>query len=87
MRLCINLEGSEVAKYNYICGEHFCGIDFDEMGRLRRNAVPTLFPKRECLSHDHNYFKTEAEEGICAVTGNFNCKIPFLFFVCSPVSP
>ena len=71
MRLSLMLEESEVAEYSYICGEHFCEANFDDNGRLKRDSIPTLFPRRECLNHDHTYIKSEEEEEVGPDTGNF----------------
>lgn len=41
---------------DFICGLHFDQDSFLESGRLRPNAVPTFFPSRENLLHDHPYY-------------------------------
>ena len=73
MRLSLQLGETELAEYSFICGEHFVDQCFDENGRLRRESIPTMFPRRECLNHDHNYTKTEDEVG--AETG----KLSFIY--------
>ena len=56
MRISLNIDRlEEDSNYDYICGEHFSQDCFDENGRLIRNSIPTFFPYRECLHHDHSY--------------------------------
>ena len=44
------------AEADYICGLHFEPESFSENGRLKPNAVPTFFPSRSNLLHDHPYY-------------------------------
>ena len=41
---------------DYICGLHFDPDSFLENGRLKPNAVPTFFPSKANLLHDHPYY-------------------------------
>ena len=77
------LEESEVAEYSYICGEHFGEANFDDNGRLKRDSIPTLFPRRECLSHDHTYIKTEEEVEVGPDTGKF---LFWFFKICNTIN-
>ena len=40
---------------DFICGDHFDESCFEPSGRLRPAALPTFFPRKECLQHDHTY--------------------------------
>ena len=42
-------------KADFICGLHFKESDFHTNGRLKSRAVPTFFPSRSNLIHDHPY--------------------------------
>ena len=59
IRIKLNIKNLEDSHYDFICGDHFSDSCFDENGRLRRDAIPTMFPYRECLTHDHTYDKLE----------------------------
>ena len=52
---------------DFICGDHFDESCFEPNGRLKATAMPTFFPRKECLDHDHTYtkgnFDLEAEIG------------------------
>ena len=68
MRIVLQIDQLEDSHYDFICGEHFTEASFELNGRLARDSVPTLFPYRECLHHDHTYV-TSAEESIGRETG------------------
>ena len=47
---------------DYVCGEHFDESCFELSGRLRPSALPTFFPRTECVQHDHPYTKGFADQ-------------------------
>ena len=47
---------------DFICGDHFAPSCFDHRGKLRAGSIPTFFPRRECLAHDHNYIRDGGQE-------------------------
>ena len=59
MRLSLKIDNLEESNFYLICGDHFCGTCFDVNGRLGRDSIPTIFPYKECLIHDHAYLKRE----------------------------
>ena len=59
IRSKLNIKNLEDSNYDFICGDHFSESCFEENGRLRRDAIPTMFQYRECLTHDHTYDKNE----------------------------
>ena len=63
IRNVIGLDKLEDSNFDFICGEHFSEQCFGDNGRLNKGAIPTLFPFRECLNHDHTYIKAEYEVG------------------------
>jgi hypothetical protein len=63
LRKVLGLDKLEDSNFDFICGEHFSEGCFGDNGRLNQGAIPTLFPYRECLNHDHTYIKTEYEVG------------------------
>ena len=40
---------------DYICSGHYSAECFDTKGRLIAGSLPTFFPQKLCLDHDHNY--------------------------------
>ena len=58
-------------QFDFICGDHFAPSCFEPTGKLRAGSLPTFFPRRECLKHDHNYVKDcgqeEEEIGNCSI--------------------
>ena len=62
MRISLNINRlEEDSCFDYICGEHFSVDCFDVNGRLICNSIPTFFPYRECLHHDHTYVASNDE--------------------------
>ena len=47
---------------DFICGDHFAPSCFEPGGKLRAGSIPTFFPRRECLEHDHDYVKDGDQE-------------------------
>ena len=55
---------------DFVCGDHFEASCFEPNGKLQSQAVPTFFPRKECLYHDHSYvpfakgfYNPEADRG------------------------
>jgi hypothetical protein len=63
MRLNLSINKLMDCNFDFICGDHFSETCFDENGRLSRESIPTMFPYRECLNHDHSYNKTDESVG------------------------
>ena len=59
LSLSIKLQESEVVEYSFICGEHLSEKSFDDNGRLKRDSIKIMLSYKECLTHHHNYNKTE----------------------------
>ena len=57
----IKLEMLEV-EADFICGIHFEKSSFLENGRLKPTAVPSFFPSRANLIHDHPYCSLSDQE-------------------------
>ena len=65
---------------DFICGIHFTDSEFTGIGRLKSTAIPTFFPSRENMIHDHPYHKQDErpqlpekkEEGKDLVKISFN---------------
>ena len=49
IRNVLGLDKLEDSIFDFICGEHFSEQCFGDNGRLNKEAIPTLFPYRECL--------------------------------------
>ena len=71
-------------KADFICGLHFKESEFHPNGRLKSRAVPTFFPSRSNLNHDHPYQRQERapaeSEKDCHEAGNhtIRCKINYI---------
>ena len=63
IKMKLNIGRLEDSTFDFICGDHFSESCFNKNGRLKRDAIPTMFPKRECLYLDHNYSKAEDFKG------------------------
>ena len=57
----IKLEMLDV-EADYICGLHFDESSFLENGRLKPSAVPSFFPSKANLIHDHPYCSISKQE-------------------------
>ena len=54
MKTALNINSLHL---DFICGDHFDPGCFEPSGKLRAGSLPTFFPRRECLEHDHDYSK------------------------------
>ena len=59
---------------DFICGDHFAPSCFDHRGKLRAGSIPTFFPRRECLAHDHNYIRDGGQEELDIGNQSFTHK-------------
>ena len=46
---------AEGSSKDFICSEHFTSDCLDNAGRLIAGSIPTFFPQKLCLDHDHDY--------------------------------
>ena len=67
MREALEIDKREL-QLDYICGDHFEETHFLSNGRLDPKAIPSFFPRKECVKHDHNYISAtdqlESESGM-----------------------
>ena len=52
------------SRADFICGFHFTESDFQANGRLLPRAIPSFFPSRSNMIHDHPYHKREKEPAL-----------------------
>ena len=76
MRLDLEIDNLKDQYWDFVCGDHFEADCFDGNGRLKPDAVPSFFPYKECLNHDHTYMAS-TEETVGKTTGRILelCKV------------